>query len=200
MKVICRGLFQVLCATLVTVAMAQANNPNQTDSQNQATPQSQNDSQNQGATQNQANPQNSPAYPQSNAGSATAQEQNDSQSPTVLVDPGKIYNMDPTSWVGKRVTLQNVMVEEADKTGNFWIGSDKNHRLLIVKSKENPNLVAKSFHKGDVVTIDGTIHPAGDIEAQETSASNGKMKKARQTSGVFLLANDVDIASSTQHK
>lgn len=90
------------------------------------------------------------------------------------------------------------MVEDADKAGNFWVGSDKNHRLLIVKSKNNPNLMVKEFHKGDIVTIDGTIHPAGDIETQETNASNGKMKKARSTSGVFLLADDVNIASSTQ--
>jgi hypothetical protein len=120
--------------------------------------------------------------------------------PTVLVDPGKIYNEDPTHWVGKRVVLQNVMVEDADKNGNFWVGSDKHHRLFVVKGKDNPNLTAKEFHKGDIVTIDGTIHPAGDYEAQETNASNGKMKKARETSGVFLLANDVNIASSTQHK
>jgi hypothetical protein len=134
--------------------------------------------------------------------SNSAQEnlnQGDGQ-PIVLVDPGKIYNQDPTGWVGKKVELQNVMVEDADKAGNFWVGSDKNHRLLIVKKKDNPNLAAKEFHKGDVVTIDGTIHPAGEMEAQETAASNGKMNKARKTSGVFLLADEVNIASSTQHK
>jgi hypothetical protein len=126
--------------------------------------------------------------------------QNGAQQPIVLIDPGKIYNQDPTGWVGKKVVLQNVIVQDADKAGNFWVGSDKNHRLLVVKTKDNPNLLAKIFHKGDIVTIDGTIHPAGDIEAQETDASNGKMKKARETSGVFLLAHDVNIASSTQHK
>jgi len=138
--------------------------------------------------------QNNQPYSTNNAG------QNDNAQPTVLVDPGKIYNQDPTSWVGKKVVLQNVMVQDADKAGNFWVGSDKNHRLLIVKSKNNPNLSAKMFHKGDIVTATGTIHPAGEVEAQETDASNGKMKKARDTSGVFLLADDVDIASSTQHK
>lgn len=142
-----------------------------------------------------------PVSQQPNQGSTADQEnQNSAQQTVVLVDPGKIYNQDPTSWVGKRVVLQNVMVQDADKAGNFWVGSDKDHRLLIVKSKDNPNLLAKIFHKGDIVTIDGTIHPAGDIEAQETSASNNKMKKARESSGVFLLAQDVNIGSSTQHK
>ncbi|HZP61981.1 MAG TPA: hypothetical protein VFB28_01095 [Terriglobales bacterium] len=146
------------------------------------------------ASQNANGTQNNQPYNANNAG------QNSNGQPTVLVDPGKIYNQDPTGWVGKRVVLQNVMVEDADKAGNFWVGSDKNHRLLIVKSKNNPNLSAKMFHKGDIVTITGTIHPAGDAEAQETDASSGKMKKARESSGVFLLADDVDIASSTQHK
>lgn len=142
-----------------------------------------------------------PASQQPDQGSMAGQEnQNSAQQPIVLVDPGKIYNKDPTAWVGKKVILQNVMVQDADKAGNFWIGSDKGHRLLIVKSKDNPNLLAKIFHKGDIVTIDGTIHPAGDIEAQETNASNSKMKKARDSSGVFLLAQDVNIGSSTQHK
>jgi len=143
----------------------------------------------------------SPANQQPNQGSMAGQEsQKSAQQPIMIVDPGKIYNQDPTSWVGKQVILQNVMVQDADKAGNFWVGSDKDHRLLIVKSKDNPNLLAKIFHKGDIVTIDGTIHPAGDIEAAETNASNNKMKRARESSGVFLLAHDVNIASSTQHK
>lgn len=81
-----------------------------------------------------------------NSSASENQNQNNAQ-PVVLIDPGKIYNEDPTSWVGKKVELQNVMVEDADKAGNFWVGSDKNHRLLIVKSKNNPNLMAKEFHK-----------------------------------------------------
>jgi len=148
----------------------------------------------------QPSPPTSQPPTQGNMSGTSQDSQNGAQEPVVLVDPGKIYNQDPTSWVGKNVVLQNVMVQDADKAGNFWVGLDKNHRLLIVKSKDNPNLLAKIFHKGDIVTIDGKIHPAGDIEAQETDASNGKMKKARQTSGVFLLAHDVNIASSTQHK
>jgi len=155
--------------------------------------------------QDQSSPQTaSPSYgaQQSTQPQNTTGQDNSAsnQEPVTLVDPGKIYNQDPTNWVGKRVTLQNVMVQDADKAGNFWVGSDKGHRLLIVKSKSDPNLAAKEFHKGDIVTITGTIHPAGEAEAQETDASNGKMKKARNTSGVFLLADDVDIASSTQHK
>jgi hypothetical protein len=151
--------------------------------------------------QNMQDQNGSQVTPPSSQGSTADQgNQNSAQQPVVLVDPGKIYNQDPTSWVGKRVVLQNVMVQDADKAGNFWVGSDKDHRLLIVKSKDNPNLLAKIFHKGDIVTIDGTIHPAGEIEAEETNASNNKMKKARESSGVFLLAQDVNIASSTQHK
>lgn len=145
---------------------------------------------------NRANGQDNGAASQSNS----AQDMQNGTAPEVLVDPGKIYNQDPTSWVGKRVTLQNVMVQDADKAGNFWVGSDNHHRLFVVKNKSNPNLAAKEFHKGDIVTITGVIHPAGDVEAQETDASSGKMSKARHSSGVFLLAEDVDIASSTQHK
>ena len=169
-----------------TMASAQMENP-----QNQNPPQTTSPTNQQPDQNNMPGSQRNPA------------QENQSQyngQPIVLIDPGKIYNQDPTSWVGKKVELKNVMVEDADKAGNFWVGSDKSHRLLIVKSKNNPNLEAKEFHKGDIVTIDGTIHPAGEMEAQETNASTGKMNKARKTSGVFLLADDVNIASSTQHK
>lgn len=172
---------------LGTLAFAQTTNP-----QDQNSPQATSPN----------NPQNGQEnMPQGN--SAQGMQNNESQNnaePVVLVDPGKIYNQDPTSWVGKKVELKNVMVQDADKAGNFWIGSDKSHRLLVVKGRNNANLLAKEFHKGDIVTIDGTIHPAGDVEAQETNAANGKMKSARKSSGVFLLADDVNIASSTQHK
>ena len=187
---------------------AQTSSPQTPDtSQTQTAPQTQETPQTQEAPPTTAPqttaPQNTAPTTQDNAPAPDNSTQNqspDNTQATVLVDPGKIYNEDPTHWVGKHVVLQNVMVEEGDKAGNFWIGSDKHHRLLIVKNKNNPNLAAKEFHKGDVVTIDGTIHPAGDYEASETNASTGKMQKARNTSGVFLLAEDVDIASSTQHK
>jgi len=184
-----RTLWHVLLAMaflLGTIAFAQMDNPHDQDAPQTASP------------ANQQPDQNNMSASESNSAQEN-QNQNNGE-PVVLVDPGKIYNQDPTSWVGKQVVLQNVMVEDADKAGNFWVGSDKNHRLLIVKSKDNPNLIAKEFHKGDIVTITGTIHPAGEIEAQETNASSGKMKKARESSGVFLQADDVDIASSTQHK
>jgi hypothetical protein len=182
----CRMLWQVLLAMGLlfgTVAVAQMGSTQDQNAPQTASPANQ-----------QTEPNNMPS--QNNS----AQENQNNGQPIVLVDPGKIYNEDPTSWVGKKVVLQNVMVEDADKAGNFWVGSDKNHRLLVVKSKNDPNLMAKEFHKGDIVTVQGTIHPAGETEAQETNASNGKMKKARSTSGVFLLADDVNIASSTQHK
>lgn len=183
-----RILWPVLVAVLFgTIAVAQTQNPQDQNVSPTTSP------------ANQQTDQNSmPASPNNSA--QENQNPSNNEQPVVLIDPGKIYNQDPTNWVGKKVELKNVMVEDADKAGNFWVGSDKNHRLFVVKSKNNPNLVAKEFHKGDIVTIDGTIHPAGETEAQETNASNGKMNKARKTSGVFLLADDVNIASSTQHK
>lgn len=182
MKDIFRTAWVGLLATGLLVCMASAQNDNQSDPNAPAT----------NSTTGSAMPERSQAQ--------TEPTRADSGQPVVLIDPGKIYNQDPTGWVGKRVVLQNVMVEDADKAGNFWVGSDKQHRLLIVKDKNNPNLVAKEFHKGDIVTIEGVIHPASEYAQQETDASSGKMNKARKTSGVFLLANDVDIASSTQHK
>jgi hypothetical protein len=98
MKLKIFGLF-LLVAGLVfaTAAVAQ-------DSNNNATP---------------ANGQDNTSTPQSNPPQQmpdnAAQETQDSTGAVVLIDPGKIYNEDPTSWVGKRVTLQNVIVEDADK-------------------------------------------------------------------------------------
>ena len=117
-----------------------------------------------------------------------------------LIDPGKIYNASsPTEWVGKDVTLKNVTVQDTNDTGNFWVGSDGDHRLLIVKEENNPNLHALTLHKGDVVTVSGVIHPASDYMASQTTASSGSMSDAKGSSGVFLLANRIEIASSTQH-
>jgi hypothetical protein len=118
---------------------------------------------------------------------------------TVLVDPGKIYNQNPTGWVGRNVTLKNVTVQDTNDSGNFWVGSDSSHRLLIVKPKDNPDLRSMRFHKGDIVTITGTVKPASKYEVKETTASQGSMHDAINSSGVFLLANNITITSSTQH-
>ena len=117
-----------------------------------------------------------------------------------MIDPGKIYNdKQPISWVGKPVVLQNVMIEDTNDSGNFWVGSDGHHRLLVVKQDSNANLKAMKFHKGDVVTVTGTIQPASKYMAQATTESDGSMHDAEKSSGVFLLADNVSIASST-HK
>lgn len=136
------------------------------------------------------NPATSPA-----TGSATTTQTGDS---TVLVDPGRIYNAKtPTDWVGKSVVLQNVMVQDTNDDGNFWVGSDDDHRLLIVKA-EQPNLTALKFNKGDVVTVMGVVQPASRYMAEQTTASKGSMEDATDTSGVVLLANDISIVSSTK--
>lgn len=123
---------------------------------------------------------------------------NTSTKTQVLVDPGKIYNASsPTEWVGKSVELKNVTVQDTNDTGNFWVGSDSDHRLLVVKPENNANLKAMNFHKGDIVTVTGVIHPASQYMQQQTTASSGSMEDARNSSGVFLLANDISITSST---
>ena len=117
-----------------------------------------------------------------------------------LVDPGVIYNdKNPGSWVGKSVTLRNVMVQDTNKSGNFWVGSDNDHRILVVRSEDNPNIKAMRFHKGDVVTIKGAIQPASRYEASKTEAEKGSMHDAEKSSGIFMMANDISITSSTQH-
>ena len=134
----------------------------------------------------------------SNQSMSTQQSPSDSSN-QVLVDPGKIYNKNPNGWVGKSVTLQNVMVQDTNDSGDFWVGSDSHHRLLIVKPKDNPTLAAMHFKKGDVVTISGVVQPASRYAAETTSASSGSMKDADKSSGVFLLANDISVTSSTRH-
>jgi hypothetical protein len=120
--------------------------------------------------------------------------------PEVLIDPAKIYNdKQPISWVGKPVVLQNVMIQDTNNTGNFWVGSDGHHRLLVVKQDSNPNLKAMRFHKGDVVTVSGTIQPASKYMAQATTETDGSMHDAEKSSGVFLLADNVSVSSSV-HK
>jgi hypothetical protein len=115
----------------------------------------------------------------------------------VLTDPGKIYgDKNPASWVGKSVNLKNVSVQDTNDDGNFWVGADSEHRLLVVKSDSDPNLKAMRFHKGDVVSIKGVVRTASKSIAQKTDASSGSMLDAMKSSGVFLLANDISITSA----
>jgi hypothetical protein len=111
-----------------------------------------------------------------------------------------IYNdSQPTSWVGKSVTLKNVTIQDTNDSSNFWVGSDSDHHLLVVKSKSNVNLNAMRLHKGDIVTISGVVRPASEYMASKTGAEKGSIEDARNASGVFLNADDITIASSTQH-
>ena len=121
------------------------------------------------------------------------------QEPQELIDPGVIYNSKQAgTWIGKTVTLKNVMVEDTNKSGNFWVGSDGHHRLLIVKPTSNLELNALRVHKGDVVTITGEIQAAAQALADKTGAEKGSLHDAESSSGVFLLANNVSIKSSTR--
>lgn len=122
------------------------------------------------------------------------------QEPQELIDPGVIYNSKQAgTWIGKTVTLKNVMVQDTNKTGNFWVGSDSHHRLLIVKPTSNLELNALRVHKGDVVTITGEIQAAAEALADKTGAEKGSLHDAEHSSGVFLMANNVNIKSSTRH-
>lgn len=142
----------------------------------------------------------STAYPSGQPASSVPGAVPPTGQPETLIDPGRIYNdKQPTSWVGKPIVLQNVMIQDTNDSGNFWVGSDGHHRLLIVKQDNNPNLKAMRFHKGDVVTISGTVQPASKYMARETTAGSGDMHDAEKSSGVFLLADNVTIGSST-HK
>jgi hypothetical protein len=126
--------------------------------------------------------------------------QADASGPDVLIDPGVIYNdKNPGHWVGKSVTLQNVTVQDTNNSGNFWIGQDGGHRLLIVKSDSDANMKALHVKKGDVVTVSGTVQPASRYAAQESSAEKGSMHDAEKSSGVYLQANNLSVNSSTRH-
>lgn len=146
----------------------------------------------------QTSPSNDEGAKTNNAGNSaqgtTAQDQ-----PMVLVDPAKIYNESPMSWVGKSVVLKNVTVEDTNNSGNFWVGTDNDHRLLIVKKEGNDNLKAMTVHKGDVITIAGVVQAASRYKADQTTARSGSMHDAEKTSGVFLLADKLHVDSST-HK
>lgn len=115
-----------------------------------------------------------------------------------LIDPGVIYNArKPGEWIGKTVTLKNVMVQDTNDTGNFWVGSDKHHRLLIVKPTSNLELHSMRVHKGDLVTVTGELQAASEVLADKTGAEKNSLHDAEKTSGVFLMANRVNISSST---
>src|SRR5581483_5351907 len=121
------------------------------------------------------------------------------QEPQTLIDPGVIYNSKQAgTWIGKTVTLKNVMVQDTNKTGNFWVGSDNHHRLLIVKPTSDLELNALRVRKGDVVTVTGEIQAAAEALADKTGAEKGSLHDAEHSSGVFLMANSVRIASSTR--
>jgi hypothetical protein len=133
----------------------------------------------------------------SNSAADSGQETSTQGEPIVLVDPAKIYNESPMSWVGKSVVLKNVTVEDTNDSGNFWIGSDNNHRLLVVKKENNDNLRAITVHKGDVITVAGQVQAASRYKASQTTASSGSMHDAEKSSGVFLLADQLHVDSST---
>ncbi len=125
---------------------------------------------------------------------------NAEQQGQTLIDPGVIYNArKPGEWIGKPVTLKNVMVQDTNDSGNFWVGSDKHHRLLIVKPTSNLELHALRVHKGDVVTVSGDLQAASEVLADKTGAEKNSLHDAEKTSGVFLMANRVNISSSTAH-
>jgi hypothetical protein len=149
------------------------------------------------AASSSSNVQGATANDGANAAQSTSNTSNSDA--TVLIDPAKIYNENPMGWVGRAVILQNVTVEDTNNSGAFWIGSDNDHRILVVKQPDNDNLKAMSFHKGDVVTITGTVEAASRYMAQEKSAESGSMHDAQKTSGVFVLATKLYVASST-HK
>lgn len=140
--------------------------------------------------------QQAPDQQMNNAG----QQDQSGQQPQTLIDPGVIYNSkDAGTWVEKTVTLKNVTVQDTNKDGNFWIGSDGHHRLLVVKPSSNLDLHALRTRKGDIVTVTGQIQAASEAEAQKSGVDKGSMHDAENSSGVCLVANEINIASSTQH-
>ncbi len=127
------------------------------------------------------------------------QPSTNNQEPQSLIDPGSIYNSKQAgTWIGKTVTLKNVMVQDTNKSGNFWVGSDNHHRLLIVKPTSDLELNALRVRKGDVVTVTGEIQAAAEALADKTGAEKGSLHDAEHSSGVFLMANSLHLASSTR--
>lgn len=144
-----------------------------------------------GTQQPNSTQQQNPEQPSNSAGEQQGQ---------TLIDPGVIYNArKPGEWIGKTVTLKNVMVQDTNDSGNFWVGSDHHHRLLIVKPTSNLELHSLRVHKGDVVTVSGDLQAASEVLADKTGAEKNSLHDAEKTSGVFLMANRVNISSSTAH-
>jgi hypothetical protein len=184
--------FMMLLAGLLaaqnTTPPANQQSPNQQPSANQQPYGTQQPSTGQ---QPNATEQQNPEQPSNNAGEQQGQ---------TLIDPGVIYNArKPGEWIGKTVTLKNVMVQDTNNSGNFWVGSDHHHRLLIVKPTSNLELHSLRVHKGDVVTITGELQAASEVLADKTGAEKNSLHDAEKTSGVFLMANRVSISSSTAH-
>lgn len=177
----------VLAAQNTTTPPADQQTPNQqpTNQQPNATQQPY------GTQQPNSTQQQNPEQPSNSAGEQQGQ---------TLIDPGVIYNArKPGEWIGKTVTLKNVMVQDTNDSGNFWVGSDHHHRLLIVKPTSNLELHSLRVHKGDVVTVSGDLQAASEVLADKTGAEKNSLHDAEKTSGVFLMANRVNISSSTAH-
>ena len=117
--------------------------------------------------------------------------------PRVVTDVNSILAKNATHWLGKMFTLKNVKVEDTNDTGNFWVGPNDDHRLLVVKKYTGP-IVDIKVHTGAIVTVTGTIEPASKFEATASSASQDSMGDARDSSGVFLLADKMTITNA-QH-
>ncbi len=114
-----------------------------------------------------------------------------------ITDLGMIENSKSASdWVGKSVTLRNAAVQDTNNDGNFWVGRDGGHRILIVKPENNPTASAIRVHKGDVVTVSGVVQPASKYQATVSSASKGSMHDAEKTSGVFVMADNIQVDST----
>ena len=181
-----------LCSMVLLAGVLAAQNTT-TPPADQQTPNQQPNSTQQPYGTQQPNATQQPNVEQPNNSAAEQQGQ-------TLIDPGVIYNSrKPGEWIGKTVTLKNVMVQDTNDSGNFWVGSDKHHRLLIVKPTSNLERHALRVHKGDVVTVSGDLQAASEVLADKTGAEKNSLHDAEKTSGVFLMANRVNISSSTAH-
>lgn len=175
-----------ICSMVLLAGVLSAQNTTMP-SENQQTPNQQPNANQQPSATEQQNPER----PNNSAGQQQGQ---------TLIDPGVIYNArKPGEWIGKTVTLKNVVVQDTNDSGNFWVGSDNHHRLLIVKPTSNLELHSMRVHKGDLVTVTGELQAASEVLADKTGAEKNSLHDAEKTSGVFLMANGVNIVSSTRH-